>query len=194
MAIVLCVAGILAAAVVSWLVNQLPHVKDRSTSFRVLIVLAVVALCVTSGLIIRKQIELDDIDKPLAVITSPSDGARIDRPQEVAVELRKTLPKGHSLWLAYQNELGGPVIVQATKCQIARTNADCGPLYVGHDEHDRAAFKLLLLAADAGATAVLRANDAATDGAGANISWAALPEGVERVSVARRVVLKEIGR
>lgn len=189
MEIIVCAGGILVAAVVSWLVNQLPIVKVRSTSFRVLIALAVVALCVASGLIIRWQVALDEIDKPLAVITSPSDGARIERPQEVVVEVRKALPKGHSLWLAYQNELGGPVIVQAVKCQIARTGADCGPLWVGHDEHDRAAFKLLLVVADAGATAVLRSRGSVADGAGANVSWASLPEGVERVSVARRVVL-----
>ncbi|WP_127500777.1 hypothetical protein [Actinoplanes solisilvae] len=194
MEIIVCAGGILVAAVVSWLVNQLPVLKVRSTSFRVLIALVVVALCVTSGLIIRYQISLDEIDKPLAVITSPSDGARIDRPQEVAVELRKALPKGHSLWLAYQNELGGPVIVQAAKCQISRTSADCGPLWVGHDEHDRAAFKLLLVVADAGAGAVLRGNGPATGGDGDNKSWTALPDGVERVSVARRVVLKDRDR
>jgi hypothetical protein len=192
MEIAACVAGLLAAALVSWLINQLTSFRDQSVSFRMLVVLGVVVLCVASALIIRWQAALGEIDKPVAVITSPMDGAHIDRPQVVAVEVRRGLPKGHTLWLAYQNELGGPVVVQAARCHIIRTSADCGPLYDGHDKRDRAAFKLFLVVADAKATAELKGDgSAAQRGEGINVLRPGLPDGAERVSITRNVVLKD---
>ncbi|MGV9212797.1 hypothetical protein ACTFTM_13155 [Micromonospora sp. RB23] len=192
MEIAACVAGLLVAALLSWLINQLTSFRDRNMFFRMLVVLGVVVLCVASALIIQWQTALGEVDKPVAAITSPVDGAHIDRPQVVDVEVRRGLPKGHTLWLAYQNELGGPVVVQAARCHIIRTSADCGPLYVGHDERDRAAFKVFLVVADTQATAELAGDgSAAQREEGINVLRPALPDGTERVSITRNLVLKD---
>lgn len=188
MFVVACLIGALVAALVSYLINQLPPIRNQSRPIRAVIVFGVVALCVASAVIIQWQVDLDEFDQPMAVIQSPADGSRIDRPQEVRVELERALPKGHTLWLAYQNELGGPYIVQASRCLISRRNADCGPVYVGQDEHDRSAFKLLLMVADTQATSILTEQGAGA-APGDNVSRAGMPEGAEAVSVIRHVVL-----
>ena len=134
---------------------------------------------------------MDNLGKPLTVIRSPANGSQIDRPEEADVELLRGLPKTHSLWLAYQNELGGPYIIQATTCSIVDRIADCGPLYVGHDERDRSAFKLLLILADKQATFALdEYGREVSRGAGGNFWRTELPSGIQFVSTVRHVVLK----
>lgn len=62
-----------------------------------------------------------------------------DKPEQLA-SWQGSVPKGDTVWLGYQNERGGPVVVQAITCVPIAKRLDCGPLYVGHDEKDRADF------------------------------------------------------
>jgi hypothetical protein len=131
-------------------------------------------------------------DKPLAEIGSPLTGDRINRPAAVDVRLNGRMPDGGSVWLGYQNEEGGPFIVQAARCAQIGNRLDCGPLYVGHDDEDPAEFRVFVLTADALATARLTAGGTAGSAEpGDNFSLKSLPEGSRNVAEARRVRLRD---
>ena len=120
----------------------------------------------------------------IAKIVSPSSGEAISRPTQVEVRLEGSLAPDHWLWLGFQNELGGPFIIQAPPCSISGTVVHCGPLYVGPAEADTSEYRIFLLDADAKATEALR--ERANGGVG-NVSQLALPSGVVVLDVVRHI-------
>jgi len=126
--------------------------------------------------------------RPFAEIQSPAAGERISRPQDVDIELNGSVPKGDTVWLGYQNQKGGPVVVQAIKCVPIAERLDCGPLYVGHDEKDRAEFRIFVATANASATASLSAHGTAEPGD--NLVYPSLPDGATVVSEERHITLR----
>lgn len=129
-------------------------------------------------------------ERPLAEIVSPRDSEKIERPQTVDVRLNEAIPDDRTVWLGYQNERGGPFIVQAAECVAIEQRLDCGPVFVGENDKDRAEFRLFVATADAAATAHLKA--AAADVGpqyGMNMSCPRLPAGAQIINETRRVVL-----
>jgi hypothetical protein len=128
---------------------------------------------------------------PLAEVQSPEAGEKIGRPQDVEVRLNASIPEGTTVWLGYQNEKGGPFIIQASQCSKIEERLDCGPLYVGHDESDPAEFRIFVVTANISATAALSAhsnNEVVKPGD--NISYARLPEGTELISEQPHITLR----
>ena len=109
----------------------------------------------------------------------------------VDLSLNGRVPEDLTVWLGYQNEEGGPYIVQRSRCSEVVKRLDCGPLYVGHDKKDPAAFRIFVATADASATASLSVQD--TSGSarpGDNHSLASLPAGTKVISEERHVTLR----
>jgi hypothetical protein len=127
-------------------------------------------------------------DRPMADIRSPKSGERIGRPQAVDVHLNKAVAEGETVWLGYQNEKGGPYVIQASRCQAIEERLDCGPLYVGRDEKDTAEFRVFLATADASATARL-GQHALTAKPGDNKNYEVLPIGTKLISEERHITL-----
>jgi hypothetical protein len=125
---------------------------------------------------------------PAAAIESPAAGETIGRPQTVGARLNAPLPQGQTIWLGYQNEKGGPFVVQASKCTTIAQILDCGPLYVGHDNKDPAEFRILLATADTAATTTLSAHGPANPGD--NLSYRDLPAGTTIIAQQRHITLR----
>ncbi|MFC7529222.1 hypothetical protein [Actinoplanes sp. GCM10030250] len=128
----------------------------------------------------------------LAEIRDPAAGDRITRPQQVDIRLNGPAPRSLTFWLGYQNEKSGPFIVQAAQCMEAENRLDCGPLYVGHDEHDTAKFRIFVATADSYATAKLSAHGLSHQiNSGDNVSYPVLPVGTKIVTEKGRVGLRQ---
>jgi len=127
-------------------------------------------------------------DRPLADIRSPRAGERINRPHAVDVHLNKAVAAGETVWLGYQNEKGGPFVIQASECRAIERRLDCGPLYVGRDENDAAEFRVFLATADTSATAVL-SRHAVTAEPGDNMKYPVLPIGTKLIREERHITL-----
>jgi hypothetical protein len=127
-------------------------------------------------------------DRPLAEIRSPRSGERINRPHAVDIHLNKSVAEGETVWLGYQNEEGGPFVMQASRCQAIEQRLDCGPLYVGRDNSDVAEFRVFMATADISATAEL-SRHAVTAEPGDNVKYPVLPIGTKLISEERHITL-----
>ena len=127
-------------------------------------------------------------DRPLADIRSPQSGERINRPHAVDVHLNKSVAEAETVWLGYQNEEGGPFVMQASRCQAIEQRLDCGPLYVGRDKNDAAEFRVFMATADISATAEL-SRHAVTAEPGDNVRYPVLPIGTKLISEERHITL-----
>jgi hypothetical protein len=127
-------------------------------------------------------------DRPIAEIRSPKSGERINRPQAVDVHQNKAVADGETVWLGYQNEQGGPFIIQASPCQAIEERLDCGPLYIGRDENDAAEFRVFMATATTSATAEL-SRQATTAEPGDNVKYPVLPIGTKLISEERHITL-----
>jgi hypothetical protein len=126
--------------------------------------------------------------RPLADIRSPKAGERINRPQAVEVHLNRRVPDNETVWLGYQNEQGGPFIVQASQCQAIGERLDCGPLYVGQDKNDASEFRIFTATADTSATVDL-SRHASSARPGDNVKHDILPVGTKLISEERHITL-----
>ncbi|WP_328468511.1 SLC19 family protein [Actinoplanes sp. NBC_00393] len=183
--------GAIVAMAIGYLVNQLPPLKKKSrkTHWGIIAVLAV--LGISSGLVVFMTSKAEKADDPIAAIIVPAGGDKISRILGVDIDVTRRPPEDHSLWLGYQNEAGGPLIIQAQECAIFQKDADCGPLHVGRDEKDRSAFKLFLFDADEEATAFLEGiGGGMAGGPGSNMAIDAWPDGTEIISMVRNITLR----
>jgi hypothetical protein len=170
--------GVLAACLLAFGVNQIPSLKGASKVVRSLIAGGALIIGLVGSALVQQRLDASGKTQRVAEIRFPNDGQVIDRPQLVDVVVTGDLPGGHSLWLGYQNEKGGPLTVQKSMCKLAQGEADCGHLYVGHDERDTSVFSIFLIDADAHATSILRSlGSVGRQDDGENMAVESLPPG-----------------
>jgi hypothetical protein len=185
-------SGAVVAIVIGYLVNQLPRIKRKSGMTHWMIIAALAVLGLGSGFIAYRLWKVQAAADPIAAISAPADGSKISRILGVGVDVTRRPAEDHSLWLGYQNEAGGPLMIQAQKCAVFQKSADCGPLHVGHDEYDKSAFKLFLFDADEDATSFLEnKGDETGGGPGANMALDEWPTGTEIISMVHNVSLRQ---
>ncbi|GIM97928.1 hypothetical protein Ato02nite_097210 [Paractinoplanes toevensis] len=156
-----------------------------------LVLALLAALGLGSGLIAFMLSNAQAATIPVAAIEAPTEDDKVSRILEVAINVTRRPDNGTSLWLGYQNEAGGPLIVQTQKCKILQKSADCGPLHVGRDEKDKSAFKIFLFAADEDATSSLEdIGGKIPGGPGANMAIDEWPDGTDLLSMVRNVTLR----
>lgn len=189
MTVVLYALGAVVAALIGYLVNQVPPIRKKwTTKARLVLVGTIVVLCLSSVAVAQWQL-IAGRPAPVAEIQSPADGQKFKRGERVEIKLNRPVSDGHSLWLGYQNEAGGPWIIQAARCSVVEESVDCGPLHVGHDAKDRSAFRLFLFDANPAAAAALGTGEVSSGGAGANRSHDTLPKGVVPISQKKNITL-----
>jgi hypothetical protein len=112
-------------------------------------------------------------------ILGPDSGDSVDRPFTPTISTTGPPAQGHSLWLAYRNQDGGPYVIQALRCTVTEDRLDCGgAVYLGSGENDTAGFRLVVIEADGAATvAISNAAKGAIQEPGRNFSMPDLPDG-----------------
>jgi hypothetical protein len=184
-------AGVVVAMVIGYLVNQLPPIKNRGPKVHWMIIIVLVFLGVSSGSLTYWQYTAQESADPMAVIQTPQGGEKIPRVVAVDIGVTRQPSGGHSLWLGYQNEAGGPLIVQTQDCVVFQKSADCGPLTIGHDERDPSSFKIFLFDADKRATGYLKSIGGKTPGGpGTNMQVPQWPDGTQIISMIRNITLR----
>jgi hypothetical protein len=183
--------GAVVAIGIGYLVNQLPPLKERR-NIRWMIIAALAILGVGSGSLAYWEFTAEAAANPIATILAPRGGERIPRILSVDIGVTRRPADDHTLWLGYQNEAGGPFIIQAQECAVFQKNADCGPLHVGQDENDTAAFKIFIFDADEEATAHLeKLGGKVLGGSGANMALDGWPKGTAIISMIRNIALRK---
>jgi hypothetical protein len=176
---------------IGYLVNQLRPPKQRSRTTQWVIIGSLVLLGLGSGFLAYWQVTAQAPAEPIAAIQAPQNGEKIPRVLTVEVGVTRQPAGDHSLWLGYQNEAGGPLIVQAQRCVLFAKSADCGPLHVGQDVDDPSAFKIFLFDADKGATGQLETiGGKIAGGPGANMALDEWPDGTSIISMVRNITLR----
>jgi hypothetical protein len=184
--------GAVVAIGIGYLVNQLPPLKKSPRKIHWMIIALLAVLGVGSGSLAYGEFKTEAAADPIAAIQAPRGGEKISRILSVDIGVTRQPPDDHSLWLGYQNEAGGPLIVQAQECVVFQKNADCGPLHVGRDENDTSSFKIFLFDADDDATAHLKNIGAKISGGpGANMALDEWPDGTGIISMIRNITLRE---
>jgi len=170
----------LVGALIGYVTNQLPVMKRKPTRVHVVsYVMSILVLCgVAASVALSRG---PDDSAPLARFEAQTDNQAVTRPQWFGISLLRPVPREHTVWLAYQNELGGAYVVQASACVESAGKLDCGPVYLGSDANDKNSFRVLIFSADRAATATLLDwGKPVANESGKNTPHAALPHGTDR--------------